>query len=105
LHLLLIWHLTVRILLSGAGIGDQFVGIKEVMGLGPPAQVRYAIVGVGDIAQQEIKHDAEHTGNSKITALVAPDCHQGKRARKTLRRKHTGARRCQQSSQGRKQTA
>jgi predicted dehydrogenase len=36
-------------------------------------KVRYAIVGVGDIAQEDMMPGVEHTGNSKITALVTSD--------------------------------
>jgi predicted dehydrogenase len=37
------------------------------------AKVRYAIVGVGDIAQEDMMPGVEHTGNSEITALVTSD--------------------------------
>ncbi len=36
-------------------------------------RVRYAIVGVGDIAQGDLMPGVEHTGNSEITALVTSD--------------------------------
>jgi predicted dehydrogenase len=36
-------------------------------------KVRYAIVGVGDIAQEDMMPGVEHTGNSEITALVTSD--------------------------------
>src|SRR5215472_17605944 len=36
-------------------------------------KVRYAIVGLGDIAQEDMMPGVEHTGNSEITALVTSD--------------------------------
>ncbi|MFN2977373.1 Gfo/Idh/MocA family protein [Terriglobus aquaticus] len=36
-------------------------------------KVRYAIVGVGDIAQEDMMPGVDHTGNSVITALVTSD--------------------------------
>jgi predicted dehydrogenase len=36
-------------------------------------KVRYAIVGLGDIAQEDMMPAVEHTGNSEITALVTSD--------------------------------
>jgi predicted dehydrogenase len=36
-------------------------------------KVRYAIVGVGDIAQEDMMPGVKHTGNSEITALVTSD--------------------------------
>ena len=47
------------------------MGIKEALGLGK--KVRYAIVGLGDIAQEDMMPGVEHTGNSEITALVTSD--------------------------------
>ncbi|MGI4827064.1 MAG: Gfo/Idh/MocA family protein [Janthinobacterium lividum] len=49
------------------------MGIKEALGLGSDNKVRYAIVGVGDIAQEDMMPGVEHTGNSVITALVTSD--------------------------------
>ncbi len=49
------------------------MGIKEVLGFGSDKKVRYAIVGVGDIAQEDMMPGVEHTGNSEITALVTSD--------------------------------
>jgi predicted dehydrogenase len=49
------------------------MGIKEALGFGPAKKVRYAIVGVGDIAQEDMMPGVEHTGNSVITALVTSD--------------------------------
>jgi predicted dehydrogenase len=46
------------------------MGLREVLGLGPEGKVRYAIVGVGDIAQEDMMPGVEHTGNSQITSLV-----------------------------------
>jgi predicted dehydrogenase len=49
------------------------MGIKEVLGLGSEGKVRYAIVGLGDIAQEDMMPGVEHSGNSEITALVTAD--------------------------------
>ncbi len=49
------------------------MGIKEALGFGSDKKVRYAIVGVGDIAQEDMMPGVEHTGNSVITALVTSD--------------------------------
>ena len=49
------------------------MGIKEALGFGSDKKVRYAIVGVGDIAQEDMMPGVDHTGNSVITALVTSD--------------------------------
>ncbi|WP_419804828.1 Gfo/Idh/MocA family protein [Terriglobus sp.] len=49
------------------------MGIKEWLGMAQEKKVRYAIVGVGDIAQEDMMPGVEHTGNSVITALVTSD--------------------------------
>src|SRR6201996_8095224 len=49
------------------------MGIKEVLGLDSEKKIRYAIVGLGDIAQEDMMPGVEHTGNSSITALVTSD--------------------------------
>lgn len=49
------------------------MGIREVFGLDSDRKVRYAIVGLGDIAQEDMMPGFEHTGNSEITALVTSD--------------------------------
>ncbi|MBV9999769.1 MAG: Gfo/Idh/MocA family oxidoreductase [Verrucomicrobia bacterium] len=49
------------------------MGIKEALGFGSGKKVRYAIVGVGDIAQEDMMPGVDHTGNSVITALVTSD--------------------------------
>ena len=49
------------------------MGIKEALGVGSDKNVRYAIVGVGDIAQEDMMPGVHHTGNSVITALVTSD--------------------------------
>ena len=36
-------------------------------------KVRYAIVGLGDISQEDLMPSVEHTGNSEITALITAD--------------------------------
>ena len=40
------------------------MGIKEWLGMAQEKKVRYAIVGVGDIAQEDMMPGVEHTGNS-----------------------------------------
>ncbi len=50
-----------------------------LFGFGSKKKIRYAIVGVGDIAQEDMMPGVEHTGNSKLTALVTSD---PKKARK-----------------------
>ncbi|HVN94033.1 MAG TPA: Gfo/Idh/MocA family oxidoreductase [Terracidiphilus sp.] len=49
------------------------MGIKELLGVETERKVRYAIVGLGDIAQEDMMPGVEHTGNSEITALVTSD--------------------------------
>jgi predicted dehydrogenase len=49
------------------------MGLKEILGLAEEKKVRYAIVGVGDIAQEDMMPGFAHTGNSEITALVTSD--------------------------------
>ncbi|MGH9604214.1 MAG: Gfo/Idh/MocA family protein [Terracidiphilus sp.] len=43
------------------------------IGLKPVCKVRYAIVGLGDIAQEDMMPGVHHTGNSEIAALVTSD--------------------------------
>ena len=49
------------------------MSLKATLGLGTDRKVRYAIVGVGSISQEAMMPGVEHTGNSKITALVTGD--------------------------------
>src|SRR6201992_3711149 len=49
------------------------MGIKELIGMETDRKVRYAIVGLGDIAQEDMMPGVDHTGNSEITALVTSD--------------------------------
>ncbi len=49
------------------------MGIKQWLGMAEEKKVRYAIVGVGDIAQEDMMPGVEHTGNSVMTALVTGD--------------------------------
>jgi predicted dehydrogenase len=53
--------------------GEKYMGIKEALGLDAEKKVRYAIVGLGDIAQEDMMPGVQHTGNSEITALVTAD--------------------------------
>ena len=48
------------------------MGIKEAL-FGSGKKVRYAMVGLGDIAQEDMMPGVDHTGNSVITALVTGD--------------------------------
>ncbi len=47
------------------------MSIKEALGLGSDKKVRYAIVGLGDIAQEAMLPGVKHTGNSELTAFVS----------------------------------
>ncbi|MFP3707985.1 Gfo/Idh/MocA family oxidoreductase [Paraburkholderia sp. SIMBA_009] len=49
------------------------MSILSALGLGSEKKVRYAIVGLGDIAQEAMMPGVAHTGNSEITALVTGD--------------------------------
>ncbi|MFC5862120.1 Gfo/Idh/MocA family protein [Acidicapsa dinghuensis] len=49
------------------------MGIKELIGMESDRKIRYAIVGLGDIAQEDMMPGVDHTGNSEITALVTSD--------------------------------
>ena len=49
------------------------MGIKELIGMESGQKVRYAIVGLGDIAQEDMIPGVDHTGNSEITAFVTSD--------------------------------
>jgi len=49
------------------------MGIKEMLGMESNRKVRYAIVGLGDIAQEDMMPGVKHTENSEITALVTSD--------------------------------
>lgn len=49
------------------------MALSELLGKVQEQKVRYAIVGLGDIAQEDMMPGAGHTGNSEITALVTSD--------------------------------
>ncbi|HEV2645548.1 MAG TPA: Gfo/Idh/MocA family oxidoreductase [Acidobacteriaceae bacterium] len=49
------------------------MSLKEALGLAPDKKIRYAIVGAGDIAQEDMMPGVAHTGNSEITAIVTSD--------------------------------
>ncbi|MGI4853171.1 MAG: Gfo/Idh/MocA family protein [Janthinobacterium lividum] len=49
------------------------MGIKEFLGLESDKKVRFAVIGAGDIAQEDMMPGIEHTGNSVFTALVTGD--------------------------------
>ncbi|KMO32410.1 glucose-fructose oxidoreductase [Methylobacterium variabile] len=47
--------------------------IAGALGLTPARKVRYAFVGLGDIAQEAMLPGVAHTGNSEVAALVTGD--------------------------------
>ncbi|ADW68278.1 Gfo/Idh/MocA family protein [Granulicella tundricola] len=47
--------------------------LKEALGFGVGKKVRYAIVGLGDIAQEDMMPGVGHTGNSEISVLITSD--------------------------------
>jgi predicted dehydrogenase len=49
------------------------MNLMEALGKTAAEKVRYAIVGAGSISQEAMMPGVEHTGNSKITALVTGD--------------------------------
>jgi predicted dehydrogenase len=49
------------------------MGIRELIGMESKRKVRYAIVGLGDIAQEDMMPGVRHSGNSEITSLVTSD--------------------------------
>ncbi len=49
------------------------MSFKDLLGLGSAKKVRYAIVGAGDIAQEDMMPGIKHTGNSELTAIVTGD--------------------------------
>ena len=49
------------------------MSILSSIGLSSDRKIRYAIVGLGDIAQEAMMPGVKHTGNSEITALVTGD--------------------------------
>ncbi len=63
------------------------MGLLEVVGLG--RKVRYGIVALGSISQEAMMPGVEHTGNSKITALVTDDPEKAKQLAKMYDVEHT----------------
>ncbi|MGI4756401.1 MAG: Gfo/Idh/MocA family protein [Janthinobacterium lividum] len=49
------------------------MSLKELLGLESDKKIRYAVVGAGDIAQEDMMPGIEHTGNSVLTAIVSSD--------------------------------
>jgi len=47
--------------------------IRDLIGMESERKIRYAIVGAGDIAQEDMMPGVDHTGNSEITALITSD--------------------------------
>lgn len=54
------------------------MNIKEALGFESSRKVRYAIVALGDIAQEAMLPGVEHTGNSEVTAFVTSDSEKAK---------------------------
>ncbi|GAA0662863.1 putative dehydrogenase [Sphingomonas insulae] len=63
------------------------MSIASALGLGG-RKIRYAIVGLGDIAQEALMPGVAHTGNSEITALVSGDPEKLAKLGKTYGVKH-----------------
>ena len=55
------------------------MSILTTLGLGSGKKIRYAIVGLGDIAQEAMLPGVAHTGNSEVTALVTGDPEKARR--------------------------
>lgn len=55
------------------------MGILSAIGLTRKKKVRYAVVGIGDIAQEAMLPGVEHTGNSELAALVSGDLDKARR--------------------------
>lgn len=49
------------------------MALRDLLGSESEQKVRYAIVGLGDIAQEDMMPGVKHTGNSEITALITSD--------------------------------
>ncbi len=49
------------------------MSIASALGLGSDKKVRYAVVGLGDIAQEAMLPGVARTGNSEVTAFVTDD--------------------------------
>lgn len=49
------------------------MGLKEALGFGSDKKIRYAIVGLGDISQEDMMPGVKGTGNSEMTALLTSD--------------------------------
>jgi predicted dehydrogenase len=49
------------------------MSLSSAFGFGNDKKVRYAIVGLGDIAQEALMPGIDHTGNSTLIALVSGD--------------------------------
>jgi predicted dehydrogenase len=55
------------------------MSILSAVGLASKNKIRYAIVGIGDIAQEAMMPGVDHTGNSEINALVTGDPEKARR--------------------------
>ena len=55
------------------------MSILTSLGLGAGKKIRYAVVGLGDIAQEAMLPGVAHTGNSELTALVTGDPEKARR--------------------------
>jgi len=64
------------------------MGIASALGFGKD-KVRYAVVGLGDIAQASMLPGISHTGNSELTALVTGDPEKARKVAEQYGVKHT----------------
>jgi len=55
------------------------MSLKEMLGLADARKVRYAVVGLGDIAQEAMLPGIAHTGNSELVALVTSDAEKARK--------------------------
>jgi predicted dehydrogenase len=67
----------------------MLMNIRDALGLPPKKKIRYAFVGLGDIAQEAMLPGVEHTGNSSIAALVTGDPVKGGRLAERYGVQHT----------------
>ncbi len=65
------------------------MSILSSLGLGSDKKIRYAIVGLGDIAQEAMLPGVAHTGNSVVTALVTDDPEKARRLGEMYGVEHT----------------
>lgn len=49
------------------------MSLKQLQGVEVTERIRYAVVGLGDIAQEAMLPGLEHKGNSEVLAFVTSD--------------------------------